>query len=151
MLEIPALKLESNRFFIIKKQYIEVNESSKLIDNHFNENITSASAADMCYLSYSHFAKLFKDVMHTTFIQYLNYFRVHKAESLLLDFETSITDIALGTGFNDASYFIKQFKYYKGVSPKQYDCLLIKSKKMIHPKIKNQFYYMKAFKYGNNF
>lgn len=93
------------------------------INDHYQEKIKAVEAADRCFLSYSHFSKLFKRIMRTSFIDYLNHFRIGKAESLLLDGEINITKIAFETGFTDTSYFIKQFKYYKGISPKQYQTL----------------------------
>ncbi len=111
---------------LLKNNRLKLRKVLNYIDEHFNEDITPASAASMCFLSYSHFCKLFKSVMHTTFVQYLNYIRIRKAESLLLDGEKLITQIALETGFTDTSYFIKQFRYYKGISPKQYQRLLSK-------------------------
>lgn len=124
--------LQKNGLTLTMGSDLHKNKTAKLIkvlnyiDKHFNENITAAYAAEMCFLSYSHFSKIFKNIMHTTFIQYLNIIRIRKAESLLLDEEKSITQIALETGFTDVSYFIKQFKQYKGASPKQYRGLLIK-------------------------
>ena len=37
-----------------------------------------------------------------------------------LSTDLSVTDIAINCGFNDVSYFIKTFKKYKGITPKQY-------------------------------
>ena len=34
--------------------------------------------------------------------------------------DENITEIALATGFNDISYFIKTFRKYKGISPLKY-------------------------------
>ena len=112
---------------LLKNNRIKLRKVLNYIDEHFNEDITPLAAAGMCFLSYSHFCKLFKSVMHSTFVQYLNYIRIRKAESLLLNGEKLITQIALETGFTDTSYFIKQFKHYKGISPKQYQILLLEA------------------------
>jgi len=58
--------------------------------------------------------------MQTSFSHYLLFLRIRKAEQQLLDSSKSMTQIALECGFNSPSYFIKQFKRLKGLSPMQY-------------------------------
>ena len=58
--------------------------------------------------------------MGKTFTEYLNYVRITEAEKLLLSTEMNITEVAAETGFSDSSYFIKQFRHFKNVSPKQF-------------------------------
>ena len=53
-------------------------------------------------------------------IEYLNFYRIEIACEQLLSTDLSVTDIAINCGFNDVSYFIKTFKKYKGITPKQY-------------------------------
>ena len=53
-------------------------------------------------------------------IEYLNYYRIESACEQLLTTDYSITEVALNSGFNDASYFIKIFKKHRGITPKQY-------------------------------
>ncbi|WNR42752.1 AraC family transcriptional regulator [Paenibacillus roseipurpureus] len=92
---------------------VTINENSHL-------PITAEEAAKMCMMSYSQFARFFKRMMHTTFTQYVMFIKIRRAEQLLLDPTKSITQIALETGFQTSSYFIKHFKRIKGVSPKRY-------------------------------
>ena len=60
--------------------------------------------------------------------EYINYFRVQKAEELLLTGDMSITDVAAEVGFDNVSYFIKQFRRVKGISPKQYQLRIVHGK-----------------------
>lgn len=92
---------------------------SRLADN-CHEPLAAREAAKQCSLSYSRFASVFKSLMRTSYTQYLAFLRVRRAEQLLLDPRRSITDIALECGFEHPSYFIKQFKRAKGISPLQY-------------------------------
>jgi AraC-like DNA-binding protein len=52
--------------------------------------------------------------------QYLNGYRVEKAQTLLKNTDRSITDIALAVGFDDASYFARIFKKQTGMTPREY-------------------------------
>ena len=58
--------------------------------------------------------------MHTTPIEYLNYYRIEIACEQLIITNKNITDIAYDCGFNDVSYFTKVFKKYKDTVPSKY-------------------------------
>ncbi|MDU0202141.1 AraC family transcriptional regulator [Paenibacillus sp. MAH-36] len=90
------------------------------INDNVHQTISAEEAAMQCMMSYSQFARFFKSVMHTSFTQYVMFIKIRRAEQLLLDPLKSITQITLETGFNHSSYFIKQFKRLKGISPKRY-------------------------------
>jgi AraC-like DNA-binding protein/mannose-6-phosphate isomerase-like protein (cupin superfamily) len=92
----------------------------KHIQQHFKEDISIDTLAEMCNMSYSYFSRQFAKVIGKTFKEYLNFIRINEAEKLLITSNMNITEVALETGFSNTSYFIKQFKLYKGISPKQY-------------------------------
>ncbi len=95
-------------------------ETLAYIDERSHEPLTASEMARRSLMSYSHFAACFRRLMHTSFTTYLQFVRVRKAEQLLLDPEYSITQIAMETGFNHSSYFIKHFRRIRGVTPRQY-------------------------------
>ena len=90
------------------------------IDAHYREDISAAAIARASLLSYSHFAWLFKSVMHMPVTRYLNHYRIRRSEQLLQDPAASITAVALETGFGSLSYFSEQFRKQKGLTPRQY-------------------------------
>ncbi len=90
------------------------------VENNYQNDITSLDMASICNLSYSYFSRAFKKIMKKNFKEYLNYVRISKAEKLLSTSELNITEIALAVGFSSSSYFIRQFKQFKGISPKQF-------------------------------
>ena len=90
------------------------------VDRCYDQNITAAQMANLCHMSYSYFSRMFKQVTHQNFREYLNYTRIAKSEILLVNSDLSITDIAMQTGFTSSSYFIQQFKELKKISPKQF-------------------------------
>ena len=57
---------------------------------------------------------------------YLNEYRINQAAALLLTTNAPITEIAMDTGFDNMSYFIRQFKHCKGCTPSAF-------RKMEHP------------------
>jgi AraC-like DNA-binding protein len=54
------------------------------------------------------------------FIGFVNEFRTQKAIELFNEANSSISDVMFRSGFNDASYFSKQFKKYQGTTPSAY-------------------------------
>lgn len=88
-------------------------------ENYMND-ISVASAAELCNMSYSYFSRFFKSVLRKNFCEYLNYVRVTEAEKLLISSDLNITEIAQEVGFSTSSYFIQKFKQYKNISPLQY-------------------------------
>ena len=63
--------------------------------------------AELCGFSYSYFSRSFQRLMHRSIPDYLNSLRVAEAEKLLISTSLTVTDIALATGFETSSYFIK--------------------------------------------
>ncbi len=90
------------------------------IEDNYQQDITAYDMALLCNLSYSYFSRLFTKIMKRNFREYLNYIRITKSERLLTLTDLNITEIAMQVGFSTSSYFIQQFKYYKHISPKQY-------------------------------
>lgn len=90
------------------------------IDKNYMFDISAESVASTCNMSYSYFSRFFKASVGKAFSQYLNYVRITEAEKLLLSSNINITEIAMEIGFASSSYFIKQFKEYKNLSPKQF-------------------------------
>jgi len=71
-------------------------------------------------MSRKYFCRFFREMTHRTPIDYLNYYRIERACVRLIITDLPITEIAFSCGFNDLSYFIKTFRKYKQMAPKQY-------------------------------
>lgn len=87
---------------------------------HYREPISAKDVADYCHLSYSYFSRVFKKLSGISFTKYLNFMRITEAEKLLLHNNSSVTEVGFNVGFADTSYFIKQFKSFKNLTPKEY-------------------------------
>lgn len=62
----------------------------------------------------NYFCRFFKEKVGKTPFSYLNEYRVNQAASQLLSTRLPITEIALNAGFENMSYFIRQFRRCKG-------------------------------------
>ena len=103
-----------------EKKVVKLKSVLKYIRENFAKDITLDDMAAVAGLSCKYFCKFFKDMTGTTPVNYLLAYRIERAARRLLGTDLSVTQIAYDCGFNDLSYFIKTFKAFKGVSPKEY-------------------------------
>lgn len=90
------------------------------IDEHSHQNINIQDLADRCSMSYSYFAKTFKQHYGQSCKQYIEFIRLSKVENLLLFTDYDLSYIAEETGFSDCSHLIRSFKKKYGMTPKQF-------------------------------
>ena len=94
-------------------KYIKENLTSK--------DITIEDLAQKACLSTSHFHKKFKNTLGTSPIDYINSEKIKFAKRLMItNQKTPISEIALKSGFNNVSYFIRQFKKLEMMTPQQF-------------------------------
>lgn len=102
------------------KSYSMVNKIQNALDfinTNYTDNITLSETAVQAELQISQFSKLFKHMCGMSFVTYLNYVRVSKAEEMIIHTMVPITDIALECGFNSIRNFNRTFKKLKGITP----------------------------------
>ena len=90
------------------------------IETHFNNQLTLDTLAGVAGMSPKYFCRFFRTITQQTPMDYVNYYRIEQAARLLSSADWSVTAVGLECGFNDSSYFVKAFKKYKGITPKQY-------------------------------
>lgn len=90
------------------------------VNNNFCETITLDSIAEGTNMSRYYVSHLFKELMHTTFINYLNELRLSRAAMLLATTDTPIIEIAGLSGFNNISNFNRAFKMRYNITPSKY-------------------------------
>lgn len=90
------------------------------INDHYSEDLTLESVADVAGFSKFHFSRLFKKFSNITFYDYLCRKRIMEAEKLLLNPNNTVTEVAMATGFNSISTFNRVFKSIKKCSPTEY-------------------------------
>lgn len=92
----------------------------KYVNEHCTEDLSLEDISERAGFSKYHFSRLFKDFTNTSFHKYLNIQRISYAESLLLDPNLSITEVAIASGFNSISAFMRMFKLIKGCTPTEF-------------------------------
>ena len=90
------------------------------IQSHLDENMTRESLAAIVYLTPDYLSHLFKRETGFSLTNYIIYERIEEAKRLLAGTGLSISDIATRCGFQNISYFSKQFKRFTGVTPREF-------------------------------
>lgn len=110
----------------VRKIHYKESDSKKLasIFNYVFENyhheVDIRSAASLACMSEAAFCRYFKKHTHKTFSHFVNEIRISHATRLLTDKENNITDICYACGFDNVSYFNRQFKILQGITPREY-------------------------------
>ncbi len=89
-----------HKLFIIKEY----------LDKNFTKQLNLDEIASHFYISKFYLTREFKKVFNTTVIQYILNKRIDYAKELLIHSNKSIEEISEACGFNDQSYFSRQFK-----------------------------------------
>ena len=90
------------------------------IDAHLGSELRAQDVADALGMGLSTFSRFFAGAAGMSFPAYVRAQRLRQASLLLADSDKSITDVALETGFNTASYLILCFRNQYGITPSQF-------------------------------
>ena len=102
------------------KDLLRLKNVFKHVESTYKEEVSLTQIAEMAHMSYAYFCRFFKKTTGRTFIDYLNFIRLSKAEILLVTTDMSITQIALEVGFKNVNYFDRLFKSEKKQTPLSY-------------------------------
>ena len=112
-----VLSDESSDFNEVCADAGEIYESIVYINDNYSEDITAEQMAEKVNMSYSYFARSFKEATGKTFKEYLNITRINEAEQMLVNTDLSVSEVATACGYNNISYFISTYKKIKGKTP----------------------------------
>jgi len=98
----------------------EIDQAIAYINSHFSEKITVEDLASQAACSTGHFTIGFKSVTGMTPLDFIKMIRIQKARNMLINSGKSITEIALGCGFNTSSYFSSCFLRKYKTTPSAY-------------------------------
>lgn len=98
----------------------EIAEAIKYIQTHYDQDISLQQLADQVNMNPSYLSRLFKKHLQTSFIEYLNHYRIDMAKNLLMNTQLKSYEIAEKTGYMDDSYFSRIFKKVTGMRPNEF-------------------------------
>lgn len=98
----------------------KISKSLEFIEKNYMEDIHLKDIARAAGFSEYYFSRLFKEITEKNFHQYLNEFRIKKAEVLLTDSNYTVSEAAYTVGFSNISTFDRLFHQIKGCSPQEF-------------------------------
>lgn len=97
-----------------------VNTMLAYVEEHYMDDISMQSLADLCHMSLNYAGQLFRQSMDQTFSSYLTDLRIRHAVELLTGTDMPVAQVAARVGYRDYFYFAKVFKRATGVTPSGY-------------------------------
>ena len=89
---------------------------SEFVAEHYARHIGLREAAALVFLTETAFCRSFKRMTQLTFTQFVNRYRVHEAQRMLLT-GNNVTEASFACGFESLSYFNKVFRSVTGENP----------------------------------
>lgn len=97
-----------------------VSQAMNYVKNHFDTDIDLDFMAEHVHLSKSQFCRVFQTTTGTSFMQYLNSYRLSKAHMLISHTRKSLHAIAAETGFYSTEHMTRTFQKTYHMSPSQW-------------------------------
>ncbi len=92
----------------------------RYIKEHLSENMSRELLADTVYFTSDYLSHLFKKETGYSLTNYIIHERIEKAKVLLAQNKLSIREVAAACGFDNVSYFSRQFRSMTGMTPREY-------------------------------
>ncbi|MFC0214612.1 helix-turn-helix domain-containing protein [Paenibacillus chartarius] len=90
------------------------------IYDHLYEEMSAGQLADLAGLNANYLSKLFKQQTGLSLMNFIQKERIEEAKKLLVQTRDSVAAIGSRLCFYDQTYFIKVFKKYTGITPREY-------------------------------
>lgn len=118
---IYLINLASDESSTTNSIFLRIKPACDYIHQNYKKEVISvAELAKKVYMSEPAFRKNFKKVYLVSPNKYIRLLRLENASKLLQTTNSSISEIAALSGFDDTKYFSKQFHKRYGLSPKDY-------------------------------
>ena len=102
------------------KQLYTVRRALEYIRAEYMNEITIKDIAKHCGYSEFYMMKLFKKLTGVSIVDYVNNYRLTVAGRQLRDTQDDVASIAYQVGYNNVSYFNRQFKKQYGMTPREF-------------------------------
>lgn len=90
------------------------------IRKHIKEPLSTAMLAEECFMTDTHFIRLFRKELGMPPVAYIKMKKIEAAQKLLAMSTMSVKEISAELSFNSTSYFYRTFKEMTGMTPLEY-------------------------------
>lgn len=102
------------------ERIMKIGRAIAYMESHFDDDLKLPEIAKMVGMSDRNFYRFFSKVKNESPLSYLQRLRIAKGAKILQSSDRTVTQAAFECGFNDSSYFARQFRSVLGVSPRQF-------------------------------
>ncbi|QVY66257.1 AraC family transcriptional regulator [Polaribacter sp. Q13] len=102
------------------KESTRVNVINNYIKDNYENEPSLTDISNKLSLSKEAFCRFFKKTFDKTYSSYVSEYRIAIASKMFVETDLSVSQIAYESGFNNLSFFYRQFKKHKQLSPKIY-------------------------------
>jgi AraC family transcriptional regulator len=95
----------------------ELKRLTSFIEDNLDRTINLDELAALVGVSRFHFCRLFKKSTGFTAINYVEHCRIRRAQTLIVETDLSLAEVALTIGFADQSHFTRRFRRHVGCTP----------------------------------
>ena len=99
-------------------QIQQIARAVNYIQTNLDTVVSVNQLAHVSNMSTSGFHRTFKEVMHTTPLQYAKTLKLHKAHTLLREGQTA-SEASLSVGYNSPAQFSREYKRFFGITPSE--------------------------------
>lgn len=99
---------------------LQLERAIEYVDTNYANTFRIADLAQVCYMSETHFRRIFQEKMNMTPVEYVNFVRIRKACELIDKTDISMEEVAGKVGFVTPSTFNRNFRRIVGTSPYQW-------------------------------
>ena len=102
------------------KESTRVNVINNYIKDNYQNEPSLTELSNKLSLSKEAFCRFFKKTFDKTYSSYVNEYKIAIASKMLIETDFSVSQIGYESGFDNLSFFYRQFKKYKHSTPKAY-------------------------------
>ena len=117
-----AQELELSRVGLVDRR---IRRAVELMHAHLERDLPLEEIAAAAYLSPFHFARLFKKLTGASPHAYLATLRVARAQTLLAETDSSVSEISARVGYGSPSHFTQAFRQATGLTPRAFRAALV--------------------------
>lgn len=103
------------------------NDIIQYINDNFDCDLKLNEVAENFHFSSSYFSHIFKEITGTSFVKYLNNYRINISKKLLMNPKNTITGAMVQVGITNRSYYNRLFKRNTGYTPQEFRNKFFKS------------------------
>jgi AraC-like DNA-binding protein len=114
------LATDGGRVHLSKPVAHRLDKACRFLAERFTQSIRQVEVADLVGMNAAAFSRFFKRATGRTMSQYVMTLRIGHACRMLVESDRTILEVATESGFENASYFHRQFRAAHRLSPRQY-------------------------------